>query len=61
MLLLTTLTSWEKVFVCCWSYASENIATEEGADITAQVVSTNTKRSNLTQGGLVIEIKVTII
>ena len=31
------------------------------ANITAQVVSANTKRSPLTQGGLEIEIKVTVI
>ena len=36
-------------------------AIEGGANITAQVVSTNTKRSPLTQGGLEIEIKVIII
>ena len=36
-------------------------AIEGGANITAQVVSTNTKRSPLTQGGLEIEIKVTVI
>ena len=36
-------------------------AIEGGANITAQVVSTNAKRSPLTQDGLVIEIKVTVI
>ena len=36
-------------------------AIEEGANITAQVVSTNTKRSPLTQGRLEIEIKVAVI
>ena len=36
-------------------------AIEGGANITAQVVSTNAKRSPLTQGGLKIEIKVTVI
>ena len=36
-------------------------AIEGGANITAQVVSTNAKRSPLTQGGLEIEIKVTVI
>ena len=36
-------------------------AIEGGANITAQVVSTNTKRSPLTQGGLEIEIKVTVL
>ena len=34
---------------------------EGGANITGQVVSTNTKRSPLTQGGLKTEIKVTVI
>ena len=34
---------------------------ERGANITAEGVSTNTKRSPLTQGGLEIEIKVTVI
>ena len=34
---------------------------EGGADITAQVVLTNAKRSLLTQGRLEIEIKVTVI
>ena len=36
-------------------------AIEGGANIMAQVVSTNAKRSPLTQGGLEIEIKVTVI
>ena len=36
-------------------------AIEGGANITGQVVSTNTKRSPLTQGGLKTEIKVTVI
>ena len=36
-------------------------AIEGGANIMAQVVSTNTKRSPLTQGGLEIEIKVTVL
>ena len=36
-------------------------AIEGGANITAQVVSTNTKRSPLTQGRLEIEIKVAVI
>ena len=36
-------------------------AIEGGANITAQVVSANAKRSPLTQGGLEIEIKVTVI
>ena len=36
-------------------------AVEGGANITAQVVSRNTKRSPLTLGGLEIEIKVTVI
>ena len=37
------------------------LAIEGGANITAQVVSTNAKRSPLTQGGLEIVIKVTVI
>ena len=36
-------------------------AIEGGANIKAQVASTNTKRSPLTQGELEIEIKVTVI
>ena len=36
-------------------------AIDGGANIRAHVVSTNTKRSPLTQGGLEIEIKVTVI
>ena len=36
-------------------------AIEGGANITAQVVLTNTKRFPLTQGGLEIEIKVTVV
>ena len=36
-------------------------AIDGGTDITAQVVSTNTKRSPITQGGLEIEIKGTVI
>ena len=36
-------------------------AIEGGANITVQVVSTNANRSPLTQGGLEIEIKVTVI
>ena len=36
-------------------------AIEGGANITAQVVSTNTKSSPLKQGRLEIEIKVTVI
>ena len=36
-------------------------AIEGGANIMAQAVSTNAKRSPLTQGGLEIEIKVTVI
>ena len=36
-------------------------AIEGGANIKAQVVSTNTKRSPLTQGGLEIKIEVTVI
>ena len=36
-------------------------AIEGGANIMVQVVSTNAKRSPLTQGGLEIEIKVTVI
>ena len=36
-------------------------AIEGGANITAQVVSTDAKRSPLTQGGLEVEIKVTVI
>ena len=36
-------------------------AIEGGENIRAQVVSTNTKRSPLTQGGLEIEIKVTVV
>ena len=36
-------------------------AIEGGVNITAQAVSTNTKRSPLTQGGLDIEIKVTVV
>ena len=45
---------WE---ISCYTW----FATDVGAYITAQVVSTNTKRSPLTQGGLEIEIKVIII
>ena len=45
---------WE---ISCYTW----FATDVGAYITAQVVSTNTKRSPLTQGGLEIEIKVTVI
>ena len=37
------------------------LAIEGGENITAQVVSTNTKRSPLTLGGLEIEIKVTVV
>ena len=36
-------------------------AIEEGANITAQVILTNTKRFPLAQGGLEIEIKATVI
>ena len=36
-------------------------AIEGGENIRAQVVSTNTKRSPLTQDGLEIEIKVTVV
>ena len=49
--------------MCCWSYISENkpLHVEGGANITAQFVSTNTERSPLTQGGLEIEIKASVI
>ena len=43
--------------ISCYSW----FAIEGGANITARVVSTNTKRSALTQGGLEIEIKVNVI
>ena len=45
---------WE---ISCYTW----FAIEGGANITAQVVSTNGKRSPLTQGRLEIEIKVTVI
>ena len=49
--------------MCCWSYISENkpLHVEGGANITAQVVSASTERSPLTQGGLEIEIKASVI
>ena len=43
--------------ISCYTW----FAIEGGANVTAQVVSTNTKRSPLTQGGLEIEIKATVI
>ena len=67
MLLLTTLNFLGKWFcvllVICLREISRYtwFAIEGGANITAQVVSTNAKRSPLTQGGLEIEIKVTVI
>ena len=57
----------EKMVLCVVGHFPREIncyawfAIEGGSNITAQVVLTNSKRSPLTQGGLEIEIKVTII
>ena len=56
-----------KMVLCVVGHMSREISRytwfeiEGGANITAQVVSTNTIRSALTQGGLEIEVKVTVI
>ena len=66
MLLLATLNFLGKWF-CVVGHMPREISRytwfviEGGAHITTQVVSTNAKRSPLTQGGLEIEIKVTVI
>ena len=67
MLLLARLNIRGKWFFCVVRYMPREIGcytwfvTEGGANITAQVVSTITKRSPLTQGVLEIEIKVAVI
>ena len=66
MLLLATLNFLGKWF-CVVGHMPWEISRytwfgiEGGANITAQAVSTNAKRSPLTQGGLEIETKVTVI
>ena len=67
MLLLARLNIRGKWFFCVVGHMPREIGCytwfviEGGANITAQVVLTITKRSPLTQGVLEIEIKVTVI